>query len=470
MALIICPECGRQISDLAEYCVGCGFPIDSIKIIDQHISDRKKDIIENIHGTGERKIRCIICSSEYDYSEHLCSKCGYPAMHLSDKPDILEAVIKSCKKKVWAADLKNINDFLVDLIKLDDSIEAESLIGRSFYFGNFGENEISWVCIDANEDELMLLSETFLGTGDYSNAVQFCKTFSQKYLSKEEESVLTDKKSFLLSQRDFANYKNIITAADLDNGDNIGWWIKRGGETGSIVSKDGEITDSIPKSKSKYTFRPACSISISRAIEAIRYKKDINRMNVFLRDYPEKEITGLLEIMRKSDKTYGELVDFLKGEVFPGEKIVIGQYNREDLTWTEVKRNKSERLYLCDLALGMMTLSQIEKALVNHLSGLVSFSNKEYNVFIDPKKSTIRLLKPSEANEIAKRNPEIKQGTILNYRKDNDLRAWWLQNEDDSSQRNPVMSSRGEILLNSYERTSRLAFRPLIVLRTSLED
>lgn len=27
MALIICPECGKQISDKAEHCIGCGYPL-----------------------------------------------------------------------------------------------------------------------------------------------------------------------------------------------------------------------------------------------------------------------------------------------------------------------------------------------------------------------------------------------------------------------------------------------------------
>ena len=27
MALIECPECGKMISDKAEFCVGCGYPI-----------------------------------------------------------------------------------------------------------------------------------------------------------------------------------------------------------------------------------------------------------------------------------------------------------------------------------------------------------------------------------------------------------------------------------------------------------
>lgn len=40
MALINCPECNKQISDKANACPNCGFPIDSIQI-----SDTKYDVI-----------------------------------------------------------------------------------------------------------------------------------------------------------------------------------------------------------------------------------------------------------------------------------------------------------------------------------------------------------------------------------------------------------------------------------------
>lgn len=35
MASIICPECGRQISDKAEVCIGCGYPVKNIKILNE---------------------------------------------------------------------------------------------------------------------------------------------------------------------------------------------------------------------------------------------------------------------------------------------------------------------------------------------------------------------------------------------------------------------------------------------------
>ena len=31
MALIKCPECGKEISDKAKICIGCGYPIELLK-------------------------------------------------------------------------------------------------------------------------------------------------------------------------------------------------------------------------------------------------------------------------------------------------------------------------------------------------------------------------------------------------------------------------------------------------------
>jgi predicted amidophosphoribosyltransferase len=33
MALIKCPECGKQISDKADVCIGCGYPIKKINTV-----------------------------------------------------------------------------------------------------------------------------------------------------------------------------------------------------------------------------------------------------------------------------------------------------------------------------------------------------------------------------------------------------------------------------------------------------
>ncbi len=44
MALINCPECGKEISDKSEKCIHCGFPIRNIPYIHENIMGKDYDI------------------------------------------------------------------------------------------------------------------------------------------------------------------------------------------------------------------------------------------------------------------------------------------------------------------------------------------------------------------------------------------------------------------------------------------
>ncbi len=80
MALIPCPECGKEISNLSTECVHCGYPY----------KERRKELLnfKNIHG-----IRCPKCYAECILQKHhrvsefsdapagreisyLCAECG----------------------------------------------------------------------------------------------------------------------------------------------------------------------------------------------------------------------------------------------------------------------------------------------------------------------------------------------------------------------------------------------------------
>lgn len=65
MALIICPECGKEISDKSEVCIGCGYPVNEIvvdnrsdleKLVDEiyykHKGDRADSAKELVKRTG----------------------------------------------------------------------------------------------------------------------------------------------------------------------------------------------------------------------------------------------------------------------------------------------------------------------------------------------------------------------------------------------------------------------------------
>ena len=65
MAIINCPECGKEISDKAEKCIYCGFPINSENCIPQN--DISKNNLKNnfiqIKLLNKKKIITIICIS-----------------------------------------------------------------------------------------------------------------------------------------------------------------------------------------------------------------------------------------------------------------------------------------------------------------------------------------------------------------------------------------------------------------------
>lgn len=56
MALIKCPECGKEISDKSEYCVNCGFPIQT---------------------SLQKRIICPECGNPVEDGKNICGYCGY---------------------------------------------------------------------------------------------------------------------------------------------------------------------------------------------------------------------------------------------------------------------------------------------------------------------------------------------------------------------------------------------------------
>ena len=54
MALIICPECGREISDKAPHCIHCGFPLSLIESVQEHEQKQSDQIAD------DRPIYCLI--------------------------------------------------------------------------------------------------------------------------------------------------------------------------------------------------------------------------------------------------------------------------------------------------------------------------------------------------------------------------------------------------------------------------
>ena len=46
MALIKCPECGKEVSDKASSCPNCGYPISNIKIQERNVGTANSNIVD----------------------------------------------------------------------------------------------------------------------------------------------------------------------------------------------------------------------------------------------------------------------------------------------------------------------------------------------------------------------------------------------------------------------------------------
>ena len=62
MALINCPECGQEVSNLAPTCIHCGYPLneEQVDIVSQQV-DTAANKPKSIHLTKKKKIIIAIC-------------------------------------------------------------------------------------------------------------------------------------------------------------------------------------------------------------------------------------------------------------------------------------------------------------------------------------------------------------------------------------------------------------------------
>lgn len=60
MALIICPECGKEISNKAKCCIHCGYPLDELQNENQNVIDDKDNLYSvKLINCGGQKVKVI---------------------------------------------------------------------------------------------------------------------------------------------------------------------------------------------------------------------------------------------------------------------------------------------------------------------------------------------------------------------------------------------------------------------------
>lgn len=92
MGLIKCPECGKEISDKADVCIGCGFPIK------KYIENRQNyPVFNNKEQTtvGNGIIVCKLCGEKNNKGDTYCKSCG---TKLTDSDNIMFELADDKKK------------------------------------------------------------------------------------------------------------------------------------------------------------------------------------------------------------------------------------------------------------------------------------------------------------------------------------------------------------------------------------
>lgn len=124
MALINCPECGRKVSDKADACMNCGFPIQEIQ--------------KNVG-----LINCPDCGKEVSDETDICMNCGFPIREMEKTFDVKEkteseinkqsAVVKknnSKKKYIFVGVLVlvlGIGIYIMTTVPLTDEAKIEKI-------------------------------------------------------------------------------------------------------------------------------------------------------------------------------------------------------------------------------------------------------------------------------------------------------------------------------------------------------
>lgn len=115
VALINCPECGREISDKAVSCPNCGYPL-----VDTSVAKLLKDDVkvEDVK-VEEKKVFCPLCGAANLSINKSCARCGGEIAHLvkntspyEDTNSIEGEVVIKCRLDKEL----HINNYSIDII------------------------------------------------------------------------------------------------------------------------------------------------------------------------------------------------------------------------------------------------------------------------------------------------------------------------------------------------------------------
>lgn len=123
MALIKCPECGREISDKAVSCPGCGYPIQDM------VQDNRSDLDKLVDEICERNPDMYVAIKELRKATELDLKSADDIIRKKYKGTTLDEEMKSIKEEAKQERRKNGEDIRTSLQTLAN-LSAASKVAK----------------------------------------------------------------------------------------------------------------------------------------------------------------------------------------------------------------------------------------------------------------------------------------------------------------------------------------------------
>ena len=170
MALISCPECGKQVSSEAQMCPNCGISV--------------KEYVE------EKMQLCPKCKRYVMKEENICSLCSY---------DIKTHWEKEIEKAAAAAKAQAEEEYRQEKERRIKAGEIEEFP----LYGNFVDLELEKISVPFVQDEKVILNKKKQEMRGYTK--KFINEKAQLYSENYTNETITDAKTFLKYNNDFFN-------------------------------------------------------------------------------------------------------------------------------------------------------------------------------------------------------------------------------------------------------------------------
>ena len=227
MALIKCPECGREISDRAAFCVGCGISKEDIQDIlaDQKIKQNEINNVQELsvmETNGDYKTDTILDKMTI---ENEIVK--YPTISIlcqNDKTNYAEK--NDDKKSKCRTEVDEINLDETEESGCNDELELKTACrkGDIIKFGNYMGEPIEWQVLEVQNNIALIVSKHILDFMPYHDGwpgTSWEECSLRRYLNGGFiDRAFGDKGKSLIHQVEIKNnYNNEI---DITRNDNIG--------------------------------------------------------------------------------------------------------------------------------------------------------------------------------------------------------------------------------------------------------